>query len=356
MIAEQLKLEIQQTEQSRIHEIDFDNIIFGRQFSDHMFIMEYKDGAWHSPTIKPYGNLSMSPASSVMHYGQAIFEGMKAYKNANGEVLLFRYMDNIKRFNRSAERMCMPAVPEDIFEEALKELVKLDRSWIPAKDGSALYIRPFMFSTDAYIGVKPSDTYKFMIFTCPVDQYYGKPVKVKMEMEFSRAVEGGTGAAKAAGNYAASLYPARMAQQQGYDQLVWTDAKEHKYIEESGTMNIMFVQGNQLLTPSLSGTILSGITRDSVLTIARDWGLEVKEAPIAVADVIDALEAGAIDDAFGTGTAATIAHIKSIGYNGKDYELPEVANRTFSNKVAAYLEGLKKGREEDKFGWVSQIG
>lgn len=348
-------IKIERIKESRIKEVDFDNIPFGRQFSDHMFVMDYKDGKWENPVIKPYQPIPMSPAMHALHYGQSIFEGMKAYKNIEGEVFLFRPEENFNRFNNSAERMCMPQIPKAIFMEALTELVRMDHAWIPLKEGSSLYVRPFMYATDEFIGVRPSETYRFIIFTCPVGTYYTEPVRVKIETVYSRACEGGVGRAKAAGNYGGALYPARMGQQEGFHQLVWTDAKEHKYIEESGTMNVMFMIGNKLMTPPLSGTILPGITRSSVLTIARDWGMNVVETSIHVDEVINALKKGTLKEAFGVGTAATIAHIKVIGYRNKKYELPDLETREFSNKVSAYLEKLRRGLIEDKFNWRWQV-
>jgi branched-chain amino acid aminotransferase len=297
----------------------------------------------------------MAPASSVIHYGQSIFEGLKAYKDKNGQTTVFRPTANSQRLNKSAERMCIPEVPEELFMSALTELLKLDEQWIPSKTGTALYIRPFVFAMDDYIGIKPSDTYRFMIITCPVGGYYSEPVKVKIETEYTRAAEGGTGFAKAAGNYAGSLYPARLAQKKGYHQLIWTDAKEHKYIEESGTMNIMFVIGDTLITPEIGSTILKGITRDSVLTIARDWGMKVEERKVTVAEVVAAAKDGLLKEAFGAGTAATIAHICLIHHDGTDYELPVVENREFSNKVLTTLDNIKAGKEEDKHNWLYTI-
>lgn len=355
MITTEGRIRIEKTTNSRIKELDLDNLIFGRMFGDHMFEMDYKDGEWSNLVIRPYQDLLMSPASSVLHYGQAIFEGMKAYRNVENEVLLFRPEDNAKRLNSSARRLCMPEVPTDMFMEALLTLMKLDYQWVPNRAGFALYIRPFMIATDDYIGVKASETYKFMIFTCPVGAYYGEPLRVKVEEYYSRACEGGIGRTKAAGNYAASLYPAAKAKKLGYHQLIWTDSKEHKYIEESGTMNVMFVVDNILHTPTTSGTILPGITRDSVLRIAQDWGMEVQESSIHIEELVTALKEGRVSEAFGTGTAATIARISTIGYKDHDYELPAPSDNDFSIKVAKHLEGIKRSQVNDKFGWITKI-
>lgn len=347
---------IDKTEHSRIHEVDFNNIIFGRQFSDHMLTAECIDGVWGPVKIEPYQNLSLSPAACVIHYGQSIFEGMKAYKNGTGEVMLFRPHDNWRRLNESAERMCMETVPEEVFIEGLYELLKLDRAWVPDVEGASLYIRPFLFATEEFLGVKPSTIYKFMIITCPVGPYYTEPVSVKIERYFTRAAEGGVGQAKAAGNYAASLFPAKEAQKEGFHQLVWTDAKTHEYIEESGTMNIFFQIGSKIITPSTErGTILKGITRDSVIQLAREWGITVEERPVKVNEILDALKAGALKDMFGTGTAATIAQVKSFSCDGEDFTLPPVEERDFSNRVASHLQDLKRGRAEDSFGWIETV-
>ncbi|RUA28674.1 MAG: branched chain amino acid aminotransferase [Bacteroidetes bacterium] len=350
-----LDISIKKVQNSRINEVDFDNIPFGKVYSDHMFIADYEDGQWSDLRIVPYENLSLAPASSVIHYGQSVFEGLKAYKNSKGEAVVFRPEANAKRLNKSAERMCIPEVPEELFIQAMTELLNLDSAWIPNKENTALYIRPFVFAMDDYIGIKPSEKYRFMIITCPVGAYYSEPVKVKIETEFTRAAKGGTGYAKAAGNYAGSLYPAKLAQKQGYHQLVWTDATEHKYIEESGTMNIMFVINDTLITPEASSTILRGITRDSVLTLARDWGMKVEERRVSISEVIEAAKNGSLKEAFGAGTAATIAHIALIGHDGVDYKLPAIEEREFSNKVLKAMDAIKLGEAEDKFAWIYKL-
>ena len=344
-------IKITKTDNSRINEVDFDNIPFGKVFSDHMFTMDYKNGEWCNFEIKPFQNLNFSPAMSSLHYGQSIFEGMKAYSKGE-KIFTFRAKDNFERLNRSADRMCMPNIPNQMVMDALKQLLKIDKKWIPDNEANSLYIRPFMFATDEYVGIRPSENYKFIIFGCPVGSYYTEPLKVKIESHFTRAANGGVGEAKAAGNYAASLYPAKLAKADGYHQLLWTDSKEHKYIEESGTMNVMFVMDGKLITPDLSGTILPGITRRSVLEIVRSWGIEVEERKIEVAEIIEAMENGKLGEAFGAGTAATIAQIHTIGHEGKNYVLPEIADRNISNKVLNFLNRIKRGQEEDKWGWI----
>lgn len=350
-----LNIEINKTAKSRIKEIDFTNIPFGKVYSDHMFVADYEGGKWGNFKIRPYEALRLSPANATLHYGQSVFEGMKANKNEAGEVLIFRPEANFRRLNKSAERMCIPQISEEMFMTGLTELLKLDKDWVPNLPNTSLYIRPFIFAADDYIGIRPSDTYKFMIFTCPVGSYYSEPVKVKIEMNYSRAASGGTGAAKAAGNYAGSLYPAMQAHKLGYHQLIWTDALTHQYIEESGTMNVMFLIGDTLLTSPAGDTILAGITRDSVLTLARDWGYKVEERKVSVKEVVEAIENGELKEAFGTGTAATIAHIATIGYEGKDYNLPAVEGREFSNRVFKALDELKTGVTEDKWNWVYKL-
>ncbi len=349
------KIAIQRTTESRLPSTDLDNIKFGRVFSDHMFVMDHAEGEWQKPRIVPFANLSLSPAAAVLHYGQSIFEGLKAYRRSDGSVALFRPQANIARMNRSAHRMCMPAIPEDLFLEALIELVQQDASWIPEGEDAALYIRPFLFAGDEYIGIRPSDTYRFMIFTCPVRGYYAEPVRVKIEMEYSRAFPGGTGNTKCAGNYAAALYPAKLAQDEGIHQLVWTDALEHKYIEESGTMNIFFRIGDVLLTPKTSGTILEGVTRDSILRIAKDQGMQVEERLVTVEEVVDAARNGTLQEAFGAGTAATVAHIASIVYGDEEFMLPAVEQRTTASGIAQELDAIRRGHAPDPYGWMVPV-
>lgn len=349
------KISIQRVKQSRVHEVDFANIPFGKIYTDHMFMADFRNGEWNNFRVMPYGYMPISPATPALHYGQSIFEGMKALKNAAGEALVFRPLDNWKRMNVSAERMCMPLLPEELFMESLSTMIDLDRNWIPEAEGSSLYIRPFMFSADEYIGIRASENFTFMIILCPVGAYYATPVKVRIETHYTRAVEGGTGYAKAGGNYGGAIYPAKLAQDKGYHQLIWTDGKDHEYIEESGTMNVMFVIEDTLVTPALSDSILAGITRDSVLKLARHWGMKVEERRISVHELIDGLQKGKVKEAFGAGTAATIAHIELIGYQDKDYYLPPVAERKFANRVFAELEGIKRGTKPDPFGWIVKM-
>ncbi|MCH7402082.1 branched-chain amino acid aminotransferase [Belliella kenyensis] len=351
-----LTIDINKTSKSKIASTNFDDLKFGQTISDHMFVAEFENGNWGNFRIEPYAPLQLNPANATLHYGQSVFEGMKAYKNADGEVLIFRADANQQRLNESARRMCIPEVPEEIFMEGLKTLIQVDADWIPNKPGYSLYIRPFVFATDDYLGIRPSEKYKFIIFTCPVGNYYAKPVSVKVETKYTRAAEGGTGSAKAAGNYAGSLYPALLAQKEGFDQLLWTDGKSHQHIEESGTMNVMFMINDTLITaPTTTGTILKGITRDSVLTLAKEMGVKVEERFLRVTELEDALVSGSLKEAFGTGTAATIAHIAKIHVNGNDYELPEKDQSAFSNQVLDKLDQIKYGKTEDNHGWIIKL-
>jgi branched-chain amino acid aminotransferase len=354
-MTETLKVEIEQVVKSRLSATDFDNLPFGMVYTDHMFICDYQGAQWQNPRIVPFGYLPMSPASPAIHYGQSIFEGIKAHRSPTGEILIFRPLDNWKRLNISADRMCMPRLPEELFVESLRELIHLDRQWIPKTEGSSLYIRPFMFSSDEYIGIRPSQRFTYMVILCPVGPYYSAPVRVKIEEHYTRAVAGGTGYAKAGGNYGGSIYPAKLAQDQGYQQLIWTDGKEHKYIEESGTMNVMFVVDDTLITPALSDSILAGITRESVLTLARDWGMKVEERKVSVEEIVNGLKSGRVKEAFGAGTAATIAQIITIAHNDIDYNLPPVEQRTFSNKVLKELNAIKYGTKRDERGWTYRL-
>jgi branched-chain amino acid aminotransferase len=350
-----IHLKVKKVEQTRLHEVDFNNVPFGKVYSDHMIVADYAGKEWKNFSIIPYDHLKLMPGTSGLHYGQSIFEGLKAYKNLAGEVLVFRPWENMNRMNISARRMCMPEIPEELFIGGIKELLNIDRGWVPPGNDMSLYIRPLLFAADEYIGIKPSETYKFLIMTLPVGAYYSTPVKVKVETQYARAFEGGTGFAKAAGNYAGSLFPAKLAQEQGYHQLIWTDAREHKYIEEAGTMNLMFIINGVLITPETGDTILKGITRDSIIRIAEDWGVKVEERKVSVNEVIDAIVNNTLSEAFGLGTAATIAPIDLISYKGTDYKLPGEERRTFSKKVFEFLDNYKRGKLPDTYNWMLKI-
>lgn len=347
-----IDIQINRIETSRLGNVDFENIQFGRVFSDHMFVADYENGKWGNFEILPFQDLNYNPAFNSLHYGQAVFEGMKAHLDAENNVVLFRPRDNFARLNRSCERLCMATIDPEIMLEGLSELVKIDKEWIPKTDDGALYIRPLMFATDQYIGVAPSETYKLVIFTCPVNKYYDAAVKVKVEDVYSRAAAGGIGFAKAAGNYAASLLPAKIAKEEGYDQLIWTDAKEHKFIEESGTMNLMVIIDGKIITPPAGETILSGITRMSVLQIARDLGYSVEERQLSVDEIIEAQKAGLLEDMFGTGTAVTITHVSAFGRNGTNYTLPPLSERKVSKQLKSELEAIKRNQKEGYEQWI----
>ncbi|MDB4920948.1 branched-chain amino acid aminotransferase [Mucilaginibacter sp.] len=350
-MTETLDIKITKTNHSRLHETDFNNLPFGKTFSDHMFVADYADGEWKNFQIVPYGEIGLSPAISSLHYGQSFFEGIKAYKHEDGQVTIFRPDKNAIRFNKSAERLCMPTLPEEIFIQSIAAVVDIDRDWVPSKANHALYIRPFMFATDPFLGVAPSSTYKYMVLLCPVGPYFSKTLRVKIETFYTRSAEGGMGYAKSSGNYGGSMYPAKKATEEGFDQLIWTDAKDHQYIEEMGAANVMFVLDGTLITPSTRDTILDGVTRDTVLTLAREWGMPVEERRVSVAEIIEGAKTGKLQDAFGAGTAATIAAVGSISHNGEEYFLSDPKTREFSQKVLRELDSIKYGRATDAHGW-----
>lgn len=346
---------ITKIERSKLNDINLENIPFGKYMTDYMLEVDYENGKWQTPEIKPYQPLLMAPSLAAIHYGQSIFEGVKAYKNPEGEPYIFRPLDNFKRFNKSAKRMQMPTIPEEIFIDGMKQLIKLDINWIPAKEEHSLYIRPFMFSTDETIGVKPSENYKFMIILSPTGPYYATPMRIYVEEQYVRAVPGGIGFAKAAGNYGGSMFPTAQAKLKGYDQVLWTDAFEHKYVQECGTMNVVFIIGNTAVTPDLStGTILDGVTRDSVIVLLKEMGLTVEERPLNIDEVIEAHKAGTLKEVFGTGTAATISLIKELRY--KDYVMDfEVEKWEVAPKVKKMLNDIRYGKTADIYGWMMKL-
>ncbi|MDB5011379.1 MAG: ilvK [Mucilaginibacter sp.] len=350
-MTETLDIKITKTNNSRLAQTDFNNLPFGHIFSDHMFVADYADGEWKNFQIVPYGDIALSPAIASLHYGQSFFEGLKAYKHADGKVSVFRPNKNAARFNKSAQRLCMPDLPEEVFIQSIATVVDIDREWVPAKPNHSLYIRPFMFATDPFLGVGASKTYKYMVITGPTGPYFTKPLRVKIETYYTRAAEGGMGYAKSSGNYGGAMLPARKATEEGFDQLIWTDAKEHQYIEEMGSANAMFVLDGKLITPSTQDTILDGVTRNTVLTLAREWGYPVEERRIAVAEIIEGAKNGKLTDAFGAGTAATIAPVGSISYNGEEYFLSDPKEREFSQKVLKTLDAIRYGNAPDTHGW-----
>lgn len=335
--------------------VDFDQLGFGKHFTDHMLVAEYSNGSWGTPEILPYGPICFDPSMATIHYGQSIFEGIKAYRLKSGVEAIFRPHENFKRFNRSASRMQMPQVPEEIFIGGMKALLQIDAAWIPVADDHSLYIRPFMFASDEVIGVNPSTTYKFMVILSPVGPYYAAPMRIYVEEQFVRAVPGGVGYAKTSGNYAASLHPAAVAKERGYDQILWTDAHEHKYVQECGTMNVFFIIGGVLVTPGLgSGTILEGITRDSVIAVAKDLGKAVEEREISVDELVEAYTSGILTEAFGAGTAATIAKIAELRY--KDFVMKfDPESMLLADEIKSILTAIRDGLAPDPRGWMISI-
>jgi branched-chain amino acid aminotransferase len=329
---------------------DTRSLPFGKIPTEHMFIAEYKDGEWQHAQVTPFHDLTLSPLALCLHYGQTVFEGMKAFVMADGQVNIFRLEKHYERFSKSLQRMCMPHVPKELFTNAISELVRLDADWIPREQDGSLYIRPFMIASEDRIGVKVSDEYLFMVVCSPAFQYYSKPLKVKVETTYVRAAAGGTGAAKCGGNYGAAFYPTQMAKAEGYDQILWTDSIHHEFIEESGTMNAMFVIDNILITPELSGTILDGVTRDSLLTIARELGITVVERHISYRELIRAFENGKQVEAFGAGTAAVIAPIEIIAIGHKQYECYAGTDATMFRLQQA-LYNIRKGIAADTHHW-----
>lgn len=335
------------------------NLFFGVHFSDHMLIMKYKkDKGWHEPEITPYGNFSLDPASCCLHYGQAIFEGLKAFRGKDRKLRLFRPMENMKRLNRSAWRLCMPVVDEVFLCEAIKELVRIDASWVPGDLGTSLYIRPFMIATEAFLGVRPAHEYLLSVITCPVGAYYKEgfnPVNIYVTDKYVRSAKGCVGVAKAAGNYAASLMASEEAKELGFTQVLWLDALERLYVEEVGTMNIFFLIDSTLVTPELSGSILPGITRDSVIMIAKKWGFNVEERKISIDEVLKKTKTGELKECFGTGTAAVISPVGSLFYKGKNYVVNGGETGKFALRLFDEITGIQYGEKEDSFGWTEVI-
>lgn len=346
-------IKITKTENSKIDELDFNNIPLGRIFTDHMFICDYSEGEWQNPRIEPLHNIPTHPATMALHYGQAIFEGMKATLNKDGTPLLFRPQKNATRLNFSARRMGMPELPEVLFENGLKQLIKLDRKWIPTQKGSALYIRPFMYADEHFIGMRAATSYKFIIICSPAGPYFSERIKLFAEKKYIRAVNGGTGEAKAAGNYGATIRPTENAKAKGYSQVLWLDAFEHKYIEEVGTMNIFFKIDGKFVTPRRDGSILDGVTRMSVIDLLRDKGFEVAERPITIDEIKVASENGSLEEAFGTGTAVGIAYIQEIGTEDGTINVSDES--PIGEDINNTLNGMKVGEIEDTFGWIVPV-
>lgn len=337
---------------------DENNLVFGSVFTDHMFVMDYTEGkGWHDPQIIPYGPLALDPSAMIFHYGQGIFEGLKAYKSGD-DVLLFRPLKNMQRVNISNERLCIPQIDPEFAVEAIKTLVNVDKDWIPSAPGTSLYIRPFIIATDPQLGVHPAHTYKFMIILSPVGAYYPEglnPVKIYVESNYVRAVRGGIGYAKTPGNYAASIKAQQVAAAKGYTQVLWLDGVERKYIEEVGTMNVFFVIGDEVVTPELNGSILSGITRDSTIELLKSWGVKVSERKLSIQEVYDAHANGTLKEAFGTGTAAVISPIGELNWNDNKITVADGGIGELSAKIYDTITGIQSGKLDDPFGWAMKI-
>ncbi|MFM2191294.1 MAG: hypothetical protein RLZZ118_251 [Bacteroidota bacterium] len=346
----------QKVSDSRINQVDPLDIKFGKIYSDHMLVADYQNEQWSKAEIVPYEDLVLSPATTCLHYGQAIFEGIKAYKTPIGEVKIFRPYENWKRFNLSAQRMGMPDVPENIFMDGMKQLIALDRDWVPSSEGCSLYIRPFMIATDAFIGVKPAEEFKFIIISSPAGAYYAQPIKIFVHDKYTRACAGGVGEAKAAGNYGATMMPMMEVRKMGYDQILWTDAVHHKYVQEIGTMNVFFVLGDTVVTPDLKGgTILAGVTRASMIEILKEKGIKIEERPISIDEISAAYDAGQLNECFGAGTAAVVAPIAELHYEGKDMKVNTPKENSITDMLKKELADIRYGRIDDKHNWMYKV-
>jgi branched-chain amino acid aminotransferase len=348
-------ISVQRVTKSRVSEIDFGNLPFGTIFADHMLTAEYSNGKWAEPQIVPYGPITISPAASALHYGQSIFEGFKAFRQQGGGVALFRVADNLARMQRSAQRLAMPPIDAPAFLEGIVELVRQDRDWVPKTAGSSLYIRPLYFAAEETLLVRPATSYRFVVMTSPVGPYFTQPLKLIAEESYVRAFPGGTGATKAAGNYAGSLLAARDAQEKGFHSVLWLDGPTRSFVEESGLMNILFVIDGRAVTPPLAGTILPGITRDSVLTLLREMQIEVAERPISMDELLAAHKSSQLTEAFAVGTAATVAPVELIRYRTHDLTLPIHPESSIATRVRARLESLRTGHSPDPHSWLLRL-
>ncbi|WP_299107906.1 branched-chain amino acid aminotransferase [uncultured Tenacibaculum sp.] len=349
-----MNINTQLIEQSKIDTVDFNNLNFGRVFTDHMLVCDFKDGVWQTPTISPYAPISFEPSARVFHYGQAVFEGMKAFKDDNDDVFLFRPDENFERLNKSAERLAMPPVPENVFMEGLKQLLKIDNDWIKKGLGNSLYLRPFIIATEGAIAASPAEEYKFIVICSPAQSYYAGDVRVIISEKYSRAADGGVGYAKAAGNYAAQFYPTSLAHKEGYQQIIWTDANTHEYLEEAGTMNIFFRVGDKLITAPNNDRILDGITRKSIIQIAKDNNIDVEVRRVSVSEIKEAAKAGELKEIFGSGTAAVINPIKGFKHNDFKFELPVLEN-SYASSFKEKLLNIQYNKSEDNYGWRVKI-
>ncbi len=347
-------LEVIRSKTTKIHDVDFDNLGFGKVYTDHMMVCDYKNGVWNIPKITPYEPITLAPSAKIFHYGQSIFEGMKGYKDKEGNILLFRPMDNCKRLNISAKRLAIPEIPEDYFMEGLKSLLKVDSDWIPTTEGSSLYIRPFIFATGEGFHASPADEYKLIIALSPSGPYFSGKVKVLIEETYSRSANGGVGYAKAGGNYAGQFYPTQLAIDKGYNQVIWTDDTNHEYIEEAGAMNIFIRINDKLITAPTSDRILDGITRKSIIEIAKDMDIPVEVRRIRVNEVVEASKNGSLKEMFGAGTAAVISPIAGFGFRGEDFDLPLLEDN-YAAKLKKRVTDIQTNKSEDPYGWRVKV-
>ncbi|MFD0864061.1 branched-chain amino acid aminotransferase [Sungkyunkwania multivorans] len=349
-----LSIPIEKSATSKITNVDFENLTFGSIFTDHMFVCDYKDGAWQTPQIVPYGPIELEPSARVFHYGQAVFEGMKAYKDEEDQIWLFRPDENFKRINKSSKRLAIPEFPEEFFFQGMKTLLQLEKDWIKKGIGNSLYIRPFVIATQGSVLASPANEYRFMIICSPAQAYYGGEVRVKIAEHYSRAASGGVGAAKAAGNYAAQFYPTNLAKEEGYQQVIWTDADTHEYLEEAGTMNVFFRIGDTLITAPNDDKILDGVTRKSVIAVAERNGIKVEVRRIKVDEIVKAVKDGKLKEIFGSGTAAVINPILGFGYKGEKFELPKIEN-SYANLFKETITKIQHNEAEDPYGWRYKV-
>jgi branched-chain amino acid aminotransferase len=350
----QYVIDIQPTAHSRINEVDFNQLTFGKIFTDHMFECDYENGVWTNPTIKPYGPLTIYPGTKVLHYGQAVFEGMKAFKDADGSIFLFRPEENFKRINQSSERLAIPHFPKDLFFEAIEKLLHLDQGWVHQGQGHAMYIRPFVFASETGVSAAAATTYKFMVIMSPVTAYYSEKLKVLIAEKYSRAADGGVGYAKAAGNYAAQFYPTNLARAKGFHQVIWTDAQNHEFLEEAGTMNVFFRIQDTLITAPTSDRILDGVTRKSIIDLARAQGIDVSIRKFSVTELIAAHQSGDVKEIFGSGTAATVSAISGFSYQENFYNI-EDQDDSYAHLFKGLLQDIQYNRSDDEFGWRHQV-
>ena len=347
-------IHIEKTPQSKINQVDFENLTFGTIFTDHMFICDYVNGSWQQPKIVPYGPITLEPSARVFHYGQAVFEGMKAYKDDEGQIFMFRPDENFRRINKSSERLAIPDFPEAYFFDGLNSLLQLEKDWIKPGLGNSLYIRPFVIATQASVLASEANEYRFMIICSPVKAYYSGEVNVLIAEEYSRSASGGIGYAKAAGNYAAQFYPTNLAKKEGYQQIIWTDSNTHEYIEEAGTMNVFVRINDTLLTAPVSDRILDGVTRKSIIALAEKQGIKVEVRPIKVAELVEAAKNGSLKEMFGAGTAAVVSIISAFRYKNERYEVPKT-EPSFASKFKEALINIQYNKAEDPFGWRYEV-